>query len=349
MTIAELKELALHAAKRTAPTNYTVESVDAALLDGLKELGGSINNFMRNRYDIYDIITETADEVVPAKVIDAFSTFAEVRQVGQNEKVMFKRSVGRNRAKKFLTRVGLSGVYETFRLDNETFEIATHAIGGAASIDFERMLDNAESMAEVMGVITEGMVDAMYIEVQRALMAAASVTTMPAANKKVGAYDGDELFKIINTVRAYGNDAVVFASPEFVAAMGPDAVVPAIASAAQGIYHPQDIDAIHNSGYINIFRGTPVIRFAQSFFNEDNTEVVINPQFAYVLPTGKEKIVKIITEGNTQVYDFVNRDQSMEIHTYKKVGVGILTYNNWGIYQNTSIDATKWNDEFYGI
>ena len=48
MTIAELKELALHAAKGTAPTNFTVETVDAALLDGLKELGGSINNFMRN-------------------------------------------------------------------------------------------------------------------------------------------------------------------------------------------------------------------------------------------------------------------------------------------------------------
>ena len=46
----------------------------------------------------------------------------------------------------------------------------------------------------------------------------------------------------------------------------------------------------------------------------------------------------------------------MEIHTYKKCGVGILTYNNWGVYQNTGIhvntsdaDAIKWNDNFYGI
>lgn len=359
MTINEMKELALHAAKGTAPTNYSVDQVDAALLDGFKDMAGSLNAFMKNRYDIYEIISETADEIVPAKVIDAFGMFAEVRQVAQNEKVTFKRKIGRNRAKKFLTQVGLSGVYETFRLDSETFEIGVHAIGGAGTVDFERVLDGAESMVEVMQIVTEGLVDSLYIEVQRALIAVAELTdeTMPAANRVTGSFDGDEMFALVNTVKAYGDDAVIFAAPEFVAAMGPDAIVPVPTSGNYGgVYHPQDIDAIHNQGYINIFRGTPIVQFKQSYFDENNTEVVINPQFAYVLPTGKEKIVKIVMEGNTQVYDFTNRDQSMEIHTYKKVGVGILTYNNWGIYKNTDIhvndddaNAIKWNDNFYGI
>ena len=33
MTLAELRELARHAARRTAPTEFTVASVDAALAD----------------------------------------------------------------------------------------------------------------------------------------------------------------------------------------------------------------------------------------------------------------------------------------------------------------------------
>ena len=68
-----LKELARHAAHRTAPAEFSVTSVDAAFADEMKKLTGSVNNFMRNRYDIYDIIIENADEIVPAKIMDAMS------------------------------------------------------------------------------------------------------------------------------------------------------------------------------------------------------------------------------------------------------------------------------------
>lgn len=358
MTIQEIKELAIHAAKGTAPTEFTVDQVDKALADGFRELAGSVNQFMKNRYDIYDIMIAAADEVVPAKVIDAMGMFAEVQQVGQGQKAIFKRKIGKQRAKQFITRVGLSGVYESFRLDTETFEVSAHAIGGAASIDFERMLDNAETMAEVMEVITEGLVDSLYVETQRALIGALSSQKIPDANKvEANSFDSAKMFKLISTVGAYGN-AVIFASPEFVAEMGADAIVPVSVTnnndkgygyGIPGVYHPQDIDAIHNQGYINIFRGTPVIKMPQSFTDETNSEVVINPQYAYVLPTGKERVVKIVLEGQTQINDFVNADNSMEIHFYKKMGVAILNYNNWGIYRNTGINADNWTDTVYGF
>ena len=180
MTLNEFRDIALHAAKGTAPAEFTVENINDAFVDGLKELAGTYNQFMKNRYDIYDIIIEAIDEILPKNVIDALGAFAEVKTVGQGEKAMFRRSKGRARAKKFLTQVGLSGVYETFRLDSETFEVGAHAVGGGATIDFERMLDGAESLAEVVGIVTEGLENAVYVEVQRALNAAVSV--MPATN-----------------------------------------------------------------------------------------------------------------------------------------------------------------------
>lgn len=346
-TIKEIKELALYAAKGTAPANYEAENVNEALRDALNDLAGSVNQFMKNRYDIYDIIIETADEIVPNKVISALGQFAEVRVVGQGQKALFKRSIGKNRAKKFLTQVGLSGVYETFRLDKTTFEVPAMAIGGAVTIDFERMLDGAEDMAEVMQIITEGLADSVFIEVQKALKAAMNATGRPDANKvSKNTFDADAMVKLINVVKAYGSSAVIFAPPEFVAAMGPDAIVPATAS-LQGVYHPQDIDAIHNTGYINLFRGTPIIQIPQSFIDETNTKTWIDPQLAYVLPTGGEKVVKVVLEGQTQVHDFTNRDNSMEIHVYKKMGAAILTHYNWGIYQNTGITDTS--ESPYGI
>ena len=347
-TLSELKQLAIYAAKRTAPTNFSVENVDAALLDGVKEMCGSVNQFMKNRHDIYEIIIAAADEVVPNKVIDAIGIFAEVQTVGQGQKAVFKRGViGKNRAKKFLTQVGLSGVYETFRLDADTFELGGKAVGGAVTMDFERWLDGAENLADLMEVITEGLTDAIFGEVQKALIAAAKDPTRPDANKVIASnFDGDAMFKLMTTVKAYGGSVVIFAPPEFIGEMGADAIVP-VGTNYQGVYHPQDIDAIHNTGYVNIFRGAPIVEIPQSFVDESNTTTWINPQYAYVLPAGKEKVVKVVLEGATQMYDFTNRDQSIEINVYKKMGAAILTHHNWGVYQNTSIPNTM--DSPYGF
>ena len=149
------------------------------------------------------------------------------------------------------------------------------------------------------------------------------------------------MMKLITTVRAYGSGAVIFAPPEFVAAMGPDAIVPIPQSGNYGgVYHPQDIDAIHNTGYINLFRGTPIVQIPQSFTDESNTTTWIDPQLAYVLPTGGERVVKVVFEGNTQMWDWVNKDQSMEVMTYRKLGTAILAYHNWAIYKNEAIPQT---------
>lgn len=336
------KELAKHAAHRTAPTDFSVNSVDAAFADEIKRMTGTVNDFMRNKYDIFDIIVENADEIVPARVLSAMSQFAEVVVLKNGETKTFKRGgLGRNRAKKFLTQVGLSGVYESFRLDTETFTVAMKAIGGAVSIDFQRMIDGAESLSEFMEVLVEAQEDAIYSEVQKALKAAASSTRMPAANKLeiTGAFDADAFQKKVNVAKAYGGSAVIFAAPEFIDFMGPDAIVPAIAGSAQAIYSPKDIEAIANTGRIKMFRGTPIVELKQSYLDENNETIMIDPNYAYILPAGREKIVKVLMEGKSQIWDAVNRDQSIEINTYRMVGVGILSFNDWAIVKRTGSAA----------
>ena len=347
MTIAELKKIALHAAKGTVPTEFANQDIDvnAAFVDGLKELAGSVNQFMKNRYDIYEILVETVDQIMPKKVIDALGMFAEIQQVGQGQKAIFKKKTGKARARQFLTQVGLSGVYETFRLDAKTFELAAHAVGGGATIDFERMLDGAESLADVMEVITEGLTDAVFVEVHKALRAAIDAQDRPDANKvTVNTFDGDKMAKLCAVVKAYGQGAVIFACPEFIADMGADAIVPVPTSGNHGgVYSPADIEAIHNTGYVNIFRGTPIVQIPQTFIDETNTKTWIDPQFAYVLPTGNDKVVKVVLEGQTQVKDHENKDNSMEVFAWKKMGCAILTNYNWGIYQNTHVANTYAN------
>ena len=344
MTLNELKELALHAVRGTAPDTFTVENVNDAFADGLKEFAGSYNQFMKNRYDLYDIIIQSIDEILPRDVMASIGAFAEVQTVAQGQKAMFKRKLGRARAKKFLTQVGLSGVYETFRLDSDTFELGAHAVGGGATIDFERMLDGAESLAEVVGIVTEGLTNAVYVEVERALIAA--YDNMPSTNKYKGAWSADEMVKLMTIVRAYGSP-VIFACPEFIAKMGADAIVPVSTGTGQGVYSPKDIEAIHDTGFIKVFRGAPVVEIPQSFVDETNTETYVDPSRAYVFPAGAEKVVKVVLEGATQIRDHENKDNSMEVYAWKKMGCAILHHNNWCIYWNSSIADTSAKD-IYG-
>lgn len=340
----EFRELAHNAALRQAPQNFTIEDVNEAFRGELAKYCTSVSAFLKNRYDLFEIIVENVDAVVPQKLSKDLEMIAEVQHVKQGQKAVFKvgNRLSKMRAKKFLTQVALSGVYETFRLDTTAFELPMHAIGMGATIDFERLLDGQETLADVIDVFTESYEDAVILEVQKALRAAVNNTQMPAPNKVITAtFEADRMAKLCAVVKKYSDNAIIFAPTEFIMAMGADAIVPAT-TAVRGIYSPQDIEAIHNTGIINLFRGVPVVELRNSFVDPNNEQTWLDPQLAYVLPAGKEKVVTVAFEGDTQIYSNTNRDNSMEIMTYKKMGVGIKSYAQFGIYKNQSIAQTMY-------
>ena len=336
MNIAELKELALHSARGTAPATFSAENVNAAFTDGLKELASNYYEFMENRYTIYSILTETVDDIVPNKVIDAVGIFAEVRTAKQGEKVLFKTKLGKQRAKKFLTRVGLSGVYETFRLDYDYLELSSFTYGGAGIIDFERYLDGLEDIADIYEVILDGMVTAIFKEIQGCLNSVwEGLGHLSRNRQRSNVFDGQKMAELIQVVKAYGNP-VIYCSPQFASMM-----INVIATPDEK-YHvgEQDLNDVREYGYVGKFAGTPVVVIPNSFEDESNEKLVFDPRFAYVIPAGKEKIIKVALVGQTIIDEWKNTDRSMEIQGYKKIGVGLVSAPNyWGIYLNDGIDA----------
>jgi hypothetical protein len=339
--IKALKELAIHAIRGTTPAptaefSCTVEEVESTLREELNALAGDYNSYRRNKYDIFEIMQEAADEYLPNKVIAAMGAFADVRTFRDGEKVEFKVKKGKLRGKKFVTAASPAGVYESFRLDSDVITVNTKSVGGATTIDFNRYLCGDEDMAENMAVLYEGIEDAIYGMVQEALIATieGKATGSFANYAIVDGFEADSMVGLINTVKADGTGAVIYATREFIADMGADVIAtgncPAVST--------KDIDAIHDTGLVQVFRGCPIVELPQSFVDENNEAKVINPAYAYVFPTGGEKVVKIAFEGNTVVDEWKNRDRSWELEAYKKVGVAILHTNNWAIYHNTALD-----------
>ena len=133
----ELVELGVHAALKTAPANYSAELVGKSFLEELKKEVSDYDSYRRHSLDVYELLQDIFNAVLPKKVDDRYNFLAEVMFLQHGQKQTFKRKLGRARAKTFITKVGLGGVFETFRLDSDTFEVPVHAIGGAATIDFE--------------------------------------------------------------------------------------------------------------------------------------------------------------------------------------------------------------------
>lgn len=327
---------------KKVPAEFATENYDyeAALRDELRKIAGTRRQFERNKYDVFDLLSEAMDEVLPQKVISTVGMFAETRQVPQGTRLEFTITRGKQRGRQFVTRATESGYYETFRLDRDRIDLTPKAIGAAGIIDFERYLDGAENIADIYEVITDGIVDEIFRMIQECLLASWNATGRPAANKVAATnFDAVAMVKLCNTVAAYGAP-VIYCSPQFAAEM-----VNAIVYNTQTKISDTDMQEVRDRGYIGKFRGTPVVVLPQSFDDETNSKLTMNPSFAYVIPSGKEKLVKVGMEGESFFKEYDNRDNSTVLQAYKKVGVAMVgTPNYWGIYYNSGIDAQGWED-----
>ena len=342
--------------KTPDPTKYSVSDVQYAVKEEINKIAYDYNSYRRNKLDLFEIIQEAWDEVLPKQVEAFMGTFAEIRTVPMLQKAQFKVQSGRRRAKQFITEVALSGVYESFRLDSNTFEVGGRAIGGAAYIDFERYLCGEEDISESLSILLEGLTEKIYGEVQKALLAAVNAEDRPANNRYISAgFDADMMSKACQVAGTYGNGVVIYAAPEFIAEMGPEEIGPPILAPndtagngyATPVYNPRNIEEIAQYGRIKTFRGNPIVEIPQTYTDVDNETTVTNPAVAYIFPTGREKPVKIVFEGGTQIDDWQHIDRSFEVEVYQRVGVAILTNYDWCVYVNTDLQDWENNPTLY--
>lgn len=309
---------------------FSAEALNKTFVNELNELGRTPQLFRENQNLIFTLLEETLTEVLPTRVLQAYGEFADVKTYAQGEKPVFKVKISdasRRRAKQFVTKVGLAGRYETFKLDGYSIEVPTSAYGGAARVEWEEMLDGRFTLSDYYNVVLEGLDEAVYREIAKALKAAA--TNLQAVNKVVvNGFDEAQMDRLLATADVYGR-ATIYCTFEFAATL-----VPAKAE----LYSNDMKNEIWNNGYFTRYKGHPVIVLPQAFEDTTNVTKVIDPSLCYIIPTGAEKPVKIAFEGDAQVKSFDNRDWSTEIQTYRKFGVATYMANpGLCVFQNTAL------------
>ena len=319
--------------------NFTYEKVNETLRKELNELAGNNAAYRRNKNLIFEIIEETVSEVLPKKLVEAYDQFAEIKTFNQGEKPQFRRKLsGRNRAKQFITRVGLAGKYEVFKLgpkEDEVFEVATSALGGAAQIGMEEFLDGRVDFAELINIVVEGMNDVIYEEIAASLQGA--IKQLPKANVVAAAGFDEAAFDTLLTVASAYGDPVIYCTHEFAVRMVPQEA---------WRYTEAMKDQLYRTGRLADYKGHRVVILPQGFKDETNSEKVVNPGYCWIIPTGADtRPVKVAIEGETLVREVEREDWSREIQTYKKVGVNTMMTNNICSYTDTSLvnQMTTWS------
>lgn len=310
----------------------SAEALNKTFVKELNELGKTPQDFRENKNLIYTLLEVSLTEVLPQKVMQNYGQFADVRSFAQGDRPVYKVRISeasRKRAKQFVTRVGLAGRYEVFKLDGFTLEVPTAAYGGASRIEWEELLDGRMTMNDYYSLVLEGMDEAVYREIAKALEA--TVLNIPATNRTAQTgFDEDAMDQLLMTADAYGK-STIYCTFEFAAKMIP---------ADDAHWSDGMKETIWNNGYFTTYKGHQVVILPQSFTDETNSEKVIDPSFAYIIPTGAEKPVKVAFEGAAQVKSFDNRDWSTEIQTYQKLGVATYMINP-GICVYKMVDLVK--------
>ena len=308
---------------------FSYADLNDTLRNELREIAGTYALYRENKNTIFALMEETIDDVLSKKVLKQYGQFAEIKTFSQGDKPVFTQRItvaSKRRAKQFITKVGLAGIYEVFKLDGKSYEVPTSAFGGAAQIGFEEFLDKRIDFADVLDIIMEGLDESLYLEIERALKGA--VTNLQANNKTTqDSFVEAEMDKLLAVADSYGQ-ATIYCTYEFAATMVP----------AEGWVSDAMKDQKWNNGYLASYKGHRVIVLPQSYEDETNSKKVIDPSYAWIIPTGgNDKPVKVALEGQTIVREIENADMSREIQVYKKMGVAAIITNNICVYRNTGL------------
>lgn len=313
---------------------FSYADLNDTLRSELNELVGTYQLYRENKNTLFALVENVIQDVLPVKVMEQYGQFAEIKTYRQGERPIFTQRVteaSKKRAKQFITKVGLAGRYEVFKLDGRSYEVTTSAYGAACQVSIEEFLDGRIDFAELLNIVMEGLDEKIYREIANALIG--TVETLQPANKYVGnAFLEKEMDDLLSVADSYGNGrSTIYCTFEFAGTMIPS--------------NDWVSDSMKNekwsNGYLANYKNHPVVVLRQSYTDETNTEKVVDPSYCWIVPGGAEKPVKIALEGETLMKETEHDDWSRDLQLYKKIGVAAIVYNDICVYRNESLTTAR--------
>jgi len=297
------------------PEKYSASERKEGMNALLKDLA---QDYRANKNEIFEIIETTISEVLPERLSQILG-FADVKKFAEGDTPRFVVKNGKIKA--YVTAVG--SVVRRHRKDAKEITIETQAIQAKVYAELARVRAGMVDFAELIDDCLEALEDAYLETVYNAMTGA--FTALPAANKHTAAsFDAAELDKLVRVASSYGEPKIY----------GTRAALAALPMNSSSELDKEDI---RNKGFIGKYKGTPCLELKNVTKDETNAAFVLSDQFVYVIPEGKDKIVKVAIEGDAYMRETDGVDWTKNFEVMTQSGTAVLQNNYFCIYKNTAL------------
>ncbi len=327
--VNDIKELQNVLSGRTVGGNFAnvdKGEVEGLLRDKYTELYNPSDVYAseEGKRACFALIAKEIQSELPKRVDAQFGKYVKQVTVKMGDKPRFIVKLGRKALRKFVTRGSQSGIYRKGTLDKGEIEFDYFTMVGGCAISYRDYITGFLTMSELKEIILDQFSVQVMAEVQNMLKGL--YATLPTANKHTAtSFEETEMDSVIDVVSAYG-DAVIFCTPKFARTL------PLVST-----YDQKGISDIHTAGYIKDYKGVPVVILEQSFEDESNEVKIVDDQYAYILPSGKESLINLVYEGQLRITDKELETGKMSFQFSQNLGLATVYSNHIAIYKNTSL------------
>lgn len=300
---------------KSTHAEYTAEERREGSKNLLKELA---QDYRRNKIQIFEIIEKSLEEILPERIEGTIGRFAEIQQFKAGDRPTFRVMNGEIK----VYNVALGGTVQRHRKASEFITIETEATQGRVYEELPRVRAGLVDFNELMNDLLDAIESALYDKIYSALIGA--YDSLPAANKlSDSSIDEKKLDKLIQIVGSYGK--------------------PIILGTRMGLSELPKLDSdkakddVYDQGFIGKYKGVPVVELRNVVSDTTNENFALEDKHIYIIPEGKEKIVKVAIEDKAYVRDGDGQDWTVNFETLVQNGVAVLQTHHLAIYENTSL------------
>lgn len=279
------------------------------------------------KWNLFQLTAETIDAIVPKVLSNQFDRFVETKNSAWNEQLIFKvNSPDLFRVDKVAN--GNTNVRGQ-RLDNRTLRLSPVMREVKIQESLYRVLAGEVDWATYVNRVAISMSNEIKTDIYSAIYN--SYSGLEAQFQESGSFDQTTFNTLVQRVQAAngGVKPVVFGTKLALAKITPAAGF----TAYPGYMSQNMMDELNLSGYLGRFQGTDLIELEQALV-PNTLNFAIDDNFALVIPSGLDKIVKLGFEGESIVTENSSDlpvDQEFEYTFQKAWDVNVLSAGRFGI------------------
>lgn len=305
--------------------NYSVEDGEQAIRNAISSAcGGEWNyySFMDNKYKVFQVISEVLSISNGALLVDAFNEFVEIRDTALGDEPEF--IIEDHELFRVSTMAtGVSDIRRQGIFQNK-LTLATFELGVKIYAEFDQFMAGRINWARAVNKVALSFQNKIGEIIYQTIMA--TYNSLVAPYQVSGTFDKDNLSELVAHVEAStGKKAIIYGTKRALAK------IPNAQNAYEYLSNNLK-DELNAHGYLKFFEGTMCVELPQAHI-PGTQDFVVSDDFLLVVPNG-EKIVKLVLEGDPYVMEWDGsgrNDRQIEYLFSRKIGIGILKANQYGI------------------